>query len=162
MNISLIAAMGRNRVIGKGAQIPWRIAGEQKRFKELTTGHHLIFGRKTYESIGKPLPKRDNIVVTRKVGYRAPGCTVACSLDDALTHCLDDEEIFIGGGAEIYKEALPLATTIYLTTIERDFDGDVFFPEFSLDEFEEVSAERVEGEVPYVYRVYKRRVPLGG
>lgn len=160
MHISLIAAMASNRVIGRGAEIPWRIPGEQKRFKELTTGHHLIFGRKTYESIGKPLPKRVNIVITRKVGYRAPGCIVVGSLDDALAQCLGADEVFVGGGAEIYREALPLASTIHLTTIEAEYEGDVLFPEFSLDEFEEVSAERVEGEVPYVYRVYKRKVPL--
>lgn len=152
-----MAAMAANRVIGRGAEIPWRIKGEQKRFKQLTMGHHLIFGRKTHESIGRALPGRTTIVISRQPDYRAEGCQVAASLAQALELCPQDEEVFVGGGAQIYREALPLANTLHLTAIGQDYEGDIYFPEFSLDDFALCDSEAVDGPVPYEVRVYRRR-----
>src|SRR4051812_21271293 len=100
--------MSENRVIGKDNDIPWRIPGEQKRFRKLTTGHTLIMGRKTFESIGKPLPNRHNIVISRNQEYKAAGCEVVSSLTEALALVKNEDEVFIGGGESIYREALPL------------------------------------------------------
>lgn len=159
MKISMIAAMAANRVIGKDTKIPWKIPGEQKRFRNLTLGKTVIMGRKTFESIGKPLPGRRTIIVTRNEAYNSESqeCLIAHSLESALGHCRGLEEVFIGGGQQLYELALPIADNIYLTVIEKEFEGDTFFPQFSLDEFAEVYAERVEGDVPYTYFTYARK-----
>ena len=130
MNISLIAALDRRRGIGKDNQLPWRLPGDLKRFRELTMGHHLIVGRKTYESIGKPLPGRTLIVVTRNKTYQAEGCTVVHSLADALALAGShgESEAFIGGGAELYAQALALADRLYLTRVDAEVEADTFFP----------------------------------
>jgi dihydrofolate reductase len=132
--ISLIAAMAKNRVIGKGNQMPWHIPGDLKHFRDLTRGHPVIMGRKTFESIGKPLPQRQNIVISRDPKYTAPGIESACSLQEAIGRARNPgaEEIFVIGGGEIYRQALEqgLADRLYLTWIDREYDGDAFFPEW--------------------------------
>lgn len=137
--ISLIAAISENRVIGNGGEIPWHLKDDFRRFKERTTGHAIIMGRKTHESIGRPLPGRTNIVITRDTSREIPGCTVVGSLDEALTKAreIESEEIFVIGGGQVYAEALPLADRLYLTLVHAIMDGDTFFPEYG-EAFEKV------------------------
>jgi len=156
MKIILIAAMAKNRVIGRDNTIPWHIPGEQQRFKGITMGHTLIMGRKTFESIGRPLPGRKTIIISRNRDYQAEGCLVPPCLSDAIALCPKDETIFIAGGGEIYREALPLADEIYLTVLDREAEGDILFPEFDPRQFREISAEREEGTEPYTFTVFSR------
>jgi dihydrofolate reductase len=130
--VSLIVAMDQQRGIGLNGQLPWRLSADLKRFRELTMGHHLIVGRKTYESIGKPLPGRQMIIVTRDHNYQAASCLVAHSLDEALTlaEARGESEVFIGGGAQIYAEALARADRLYLTLVAATVAADTFFPAF--------------------------------
>jgi dihydrofolate reductase len=129
--ISLIVAMDRKRGIGKAGKLPWHLSSDLKRFRELTMGHHVIVGRKTYESIGKPLPGRQMIVVTRNASFRSEGCLVAGSVSDAikLARSRGETEAFLIGGAEIYARALDKADRIYLTQVHAEVDADTFFPE---------------------------------
>ncbi|HIJ91170.1 MAG: dihydrofolate reductase [Desulfobulbaceae bacterium] len=157
MKIILIAAMAKNRVIGKGNAIPWNIPGEQQRFKAMTMGHTLIMGRKTYESIGRPLPGRKTVIITRNPTYQAAGCLVAENLHAAIALCAEAEKIFIAGGGQIYREALPLADEIHLTVLDREVEGDILFPEFDPKQFSKSSQERVEGPEPYTFMVFTRR-----
>lgn len=124
--ITLIAACSRNRVIGKDNQLIWHLPEDLKRFKELTTGKTVLMGRKTFESIGRPLPKRTNIIVTSDKNYKAEGCVVYNDLSEALKH---DKDIMVIGGSQIYQQCLDLAHDIQLTIIDQDFEGDAFFPE---------------------------------
>ncbi len=140
--VSLIVAMAKNRVIGIDNTLPWRLPADLKHFKTLTMGHHIVMGRKTYESIGKPLPGRTSVVVTRNPEYAAPGVIVASSLQAAISACGDDDEIFVIGGAELYQQAIALADRIYLTEIDADISGDAYFPEFKLDEWLELSRDK--------------------
>ena len=126
--LSLIVAMARNRVIGRDGKLPWHLPADLKRFRALTMGHHILMGRKTWESIGRPLPGRTSIVITRTAGYAAAGATVVHSLSEALESARGDSEVFVIGGAEVYRDALPLADRIYLTELQADFEGDVLFP----------------------------------
>ncbi len=155
--IILIAAMAANRVIGRGSEIPWHLPGEQKRFKEITWGFPLIMGRKTFESIGRPLPGRRNIVITRNTHWQAAGCEVASSMERALQGCLGSDKVFVIGGAQIYQLAMPLATGLILTTLDTEVDGDVFFPEFSEDDFVAVDTEVVAAEIPYTMTTWQRQ-----
>ena len=157
MMISLIVAMASNRVIGKKGGIPWKIPGEQKMFRKITMGHTMIMGRKTYESIGRPLPGRTNIVVTRQPNYLAPGCTVVHDLDGAFKACAADEsEAFIIGGGHLYHETIAIADRIYLTLIPREIHGDTYFPEFSEADFEIIESGFVDGIVSYHFYIYER------
>ena len=157
MLISLIVAMASNRVIGHQGDIPWKIPGEQKMFKEITLGHAVIMGRKTYESLSSPLPGRTNIVVTRQTDFKAPGCIVAQNLDGAINACPDNEnEAFIIGGGLLYHESLILADRIYLTLIPREIPGDTFFPEIPVDEFEITKSQFIDGVEPYHFYIYQR------
>lgn len=156
MEIILIAAMAANRVIGRGSEIPWHLPGEQKRFKEITWGHPLIMGRKTFESIGRPLPGRRNIVITRNDQWQATGCEVAGSMEKALQCCRDADKVFVIGGAQIYQLAMPLATGLILTTFDAEVDGDVYFPEFSKEDFAPIYSESIVGEIPYVMTIWQR------
>ena len=159
MEIILIAAMASNRVIGKGNDIPWHIPGEQLRFKKITWGHTLIMGRKTYESIGRPLPGRRNIVVTRNETYDAPGCEVANSFDSALSLCEGEAKVFIIGGAQLYGLSLARASSLILTVLERKVDGDTFFPEFTENDYSIVKSESVTEPERYTVLWYvKKRV----
>jgi len=139
--VSLIVAMAKNRVIGVNNTLPWHLPADLKHFKSLTMGHHIVMGRRTYESIGKPLPGRTSVVVTRNAGYSAPGVIAVNSLEAAISACGDDNEIFVIGGAELYLQAITLADRIYLTEIGANIRGDVYFPEFKRDEWLETSRE---------------------
>ena len=139
--ICLIAALAANRVIGRNNALPWQLPADLKRFKALTMGHPVVMGRKTYESIGKPLPGRRNLVITRKHEYRAPGCDVVHSLDAALAACRGEQAVFVIGGAELYRESLPRAHCLEFTEIHAEFEGDVSFPEFSLAQWRETARE---------------------
>lgn len=132
MSLALLVAMSRNRVIGRNGRLPWHLSEDLQRFKRLTLGHCVIMGRKTFESIGKPLPGRDNIVVTRNPAYAPTGVTVVHALEAAVAHCGNAEKIFVIGGAEIFEQALPLADTLYMTLIEHEIEGDTFFPPVDL------------------------------
>jgi dihydrofolate reductase len=139
--ISIIVAMARNRVIGANGGLPWHLPDELKTFKRLTMGHHIIMGRRTWESIGRPLPGRTAIVVTRQPDYRAAGALAAHSLDEAIGLCRDDDEIFVIGGASLIAEALPRASRLYLTVVDAAPAGDTCMPDFDLSEWREVASE---------------------
>ncbi len=146
--------MARNRVIGAAGRIPWHLPNELRLFKERTMGHHIVMGRKTFESIGRLLPGRTTVIVTRRPDYRVPGAVVAHSLEAAIDACGNDDEIFVIGGAELYRSALPLASRIYLTTVGAAPEGDTFMPELAPAEWREKSAEtfRADDRHPYDYR----------
>lgn len=127
--IKIIVAMSKNRVIGNNNKLIWKLPSDLKRFKELTKGNTIVMGRKTYESIGKPLPNRRNIIITRNLEYEAEGCEVVSSLEEALL--LANNDCFIIGGGEIYKQSLEIADKIYLTLVNKEFEGDTNFPELS-------------------------------
>ncbi|ADB37102.1 dihydrofolate reductase [Spirosoma linguale] len=141
MKISLIAAVAQNGVIGRENDLPWHLPDDFAFFKRKTSHHPIIMGRKSLESLGKPLPNRTNIVLTRNAEFSAAGVTIVHTLDDAIAEAkaINQTEIFVIGGAEIYKMALPIATTLYLTEIHQDYDGDAYFPEFDKNEWQEVS-----------------------
>jgi len=133
--------MAKNRVIGANGAIPWHLPEELKRFKILTMGHHIIMGRKTWESIGRLLPGRETVIVTRQSDYQVPGAKVANSLDEAIDVCSGDEEIFVIGGAELYVQALPRAERMYLTTVDAELAGDTYMPKFDASRWREVSSQ---------------------
>lgn len=133
--------MARNGVIGSGSRIPWHLPEDLRRFRRLTLGHAVIMGRKTYESIGKPLPERNNIVITRSREWARPGCRAFTSFEAAMAAVEPDQKAFVIGGAEIYALALPLTEMIYLTEIERDFAGDTIFPDFDRSRWRVISRE---------------------
>lgn len=139
--VSLIVAMAKNRVIGVNNTLPWHMPADLKHFKSLTMGHHIVMGRKTHESIGKPLPGRTSVVVTRNAGYSAPGVIVVNSLEQALAACGDDDEIFVIGGAELYRQAIKFANRIYLTEIDADISGDAHFTGFDSVSWQEIARE---------------------
>jgi dihydrofolate reductase len=139
MTISIIAAIDENNVLGKDNKLIWHLPADLQHFKELTSGHHIIMGRKTWESIGKkPLPNRTSIVITRDKNYKAEGCMLVHSLDEALAAVKNDEEVFVIGGAEIYKQAMEKATKMYITRVHHAFQGDTFFPEIGKEWFEAI------------------------
>lgn len=156
MEIIVIAAMASNRVIGQKNLIPWKLPGEQKRFKETTWGHTIIMGRKTYESIGKPLPGRRNIIVSRNVHYTAEGCEVAASLDQAYRICKDDERVFNIGGEQLYRQGIKSADTLIITVLQQSFPGDTFFPDFSKTDFQLIESENITTPIPYSIQTYRR------
>lgn len=141
MILTLIAAMSRNHVIGKDNKMPWHLSVDLQHFKTLTMGKPIIMGRRTYESIGKALPGRRNIVVTRNAAFAAPHCEIAYSLGGALAMASDAIETMVIGGAEIFQEIIPRAQRMYLTVIDQDFEGDAFFPDWQEEEWEEVKRE---------------------
>jgi dihydrofolate reductase (trimethoprim resistance protein) len=157
MIISLIAAVSENNVIGIDGVIPWEIIGEQSRFKELTIGNTIIMGRKTYESIGKPLPKRKTIIISRTKNILSENCVTVNSLAEAFNLVKDEEEVFVSGGGEIYKEALIFADKIYLTVIHKKYKGNIYFPNFNKDNFKLTYKKRIEGNIPYTYYTYERK-----
>lgn len=128
MTVSIIVAIGENHAIGKNNDLLWHMPNDLKHFKDITSGRTIIMGRKTFDSVGKPLPKRRNIVVTRQ-DITIPGCEVVKSIENGLALCKGEDEVFIGGGAEIYRQAMHLTDVIYLTIIHKNFDADTFFPE---------------------------------
>ena len=160
MILSLIAAMAKNNVIGSNNSLIWHLPADLKHFKNITSGHTVIMGRKTYESIGKPLPNRRNIVITHSDTFTAEGCEIFYSLQEAVDACLEEEEVFIIGGAEIYKQSLHAADKLYITRIYKEFEGDAHFPEFSLSEWRLLSYYRhhadEKNEHEYSFSEYER------
>jgi dihydrofolate reductase len=152
MTVSIIVAIGENHAIGKSNQLLWHMPNDLKHFKDITSGRTIIMGRKTFDSVGKPLPRRRNIVVTRQ-DITIPGCEVVKSIEDGLALCKDEDEVFIGGGAEIYKLAMHLTDRIYLTIIHKSFDADTFFPEIDKNEWKEILREDYQADEknPYPY-----------
>lgn len=157
--IGLIVAYTRTRTIGNEGIIPWRIKGEQRRFKELTTGNVIIMGRRSYEEIGRPLPNRVNIIVSRTKSFDEDGCITVKTLEEALQKAKEyqDKMIYIAGGAMLYKAAMDLADVMYITEIESDIDGDTKFPMFDESQFIKTIDEHVDGEIPYTYMTYTRK-----
>ncbi|MBM0108449.1 type 3 dihydrofolate reductase [Steroidobacter sp. S1-65] len=139
--LSIIVAVADNGVIGSGNQLPWRLPDDLKRFKALSLGKPIVMGRKTFDSIGRPLPGRLNIVISRQPGLRIPGCQVVTSIDDALVAAQPAPEIVIVGGADIYRQILPRVQTIHLTRVHATVQGDVSFPELPSEEWREVAKE---------------------
>ena len=148
---SAIVAMSENRVIGKDNQLPWRLPADLKYFKSLTTVHTIIMGRKTFESIGKPLPNRNNIICTRNPNYSAPGCIIAVSVQQALKSAAHDSQIFIVGGAEIYRLFMPMIERLHLTIVHHLFDGDAYFPEVEKKEWKEISRIKYDQDIENAY-----------
>lgn len=164
MTVSIIAAVATNNVIGRDNQLPWHMPADLKRFKQLTSGHHLLMGRRTFESVGTPLPGRITVVITRSPDYAPSGVAVARSLDEAIAkaEAAGDQEIFIGGGTEVFTQALHRANRLYLTRIHGEPDGDTFFPEFDdVNEWQLVDSEHYEADernpYPYSFLTYERK-----
>jgi len=155
MIISIIAAMAENRVIGRDNKMPWDLPSDRRRFHDLTRGHPVILGRKTFESIGHPLSLRRNIVLTRQKDYRAEGVVIVHSLQAAFAPCAGADEAFICGGEEVFHETIDLVDRIYLTVLHRDVQGDACFPEIPLY-FKEVERKEVEDVMPYARVLYER------
>lgn len=160
MRISLIVAMSENRVIGRDGQLPWRLSADLRRFKRLTMGHHIIMGRRTFESIGRTLPGRTMVVVTRQTDYSAGEALVAHDMEEALRLASSDEQAFIIGGSGVYRQALGVVDRIYMTQVHAQIHGDVVFPELQLDEWQLVEQSRhsadVQNEYEYSFLVYDR------
>jgi dihydrofolate reductase len=158
--ISVIAALAKNRVIGIDNRLPWRLPEDLAHFKALTLNHPILMGRKTFESLGRPLPGRTNIVITRNPGYRPEGCLVADSIPAAVALCRDADEVFFIGGAELYAQAIPLAGRLYLTEVDIEAEGDAWFPDYDRSAFTEISREShagVKGDaMRFDFVVYER------
>jgi dihydrofolate reductase len=158
MEIIIIAAMAKNHIIGKDNKLPWHIPEELQLFKKTTMGSPMIMGRKTFESFPAPLPGRRHIVLSRNKDYKPKGGELCHSLKDAIALCGDAEKAFIIGGAQIFTQGIDIATTILLTLLERDVDGDVFFPDFSEDDFSEVSRKTYpDAKEPFTVVTYTRK-----
>jgi dihydrofolate reductase len=159
--LSIIVAMAKNRTIGVNNTLPWRCPEDLKHFKALTMGHHMIMGRKTFDSIGKPLPGRTTVVVTRDKDLKLEGCLIANSLQEAIRLCAGDAEAFIVGGADIYSQSLQLADTLYITEIQQDVEGDAHFPEFDRKLWQETARDvRTQGTpqpLDYHFVTYRRK-----
>ena len=155
--ISFLVAVARNGVIGRDNKLPWHLPAELKRFKEISMGKPMLMGRKTYESIGKPLPHRRNIIITRNADYGAPGIEVAQSLEEAIEMCGDVPEIVIIGGGEIFKLAMPIADRMYYTVVLADIAGDAYFPEVDWTQWRETAREPgPPSDPPFEFRIYER------
>lgn len=157
--LSIIVAVANHRVIGINNTLPWHLPEDLKRFRALTTGHHIIMGRKTYESLGRLLPGRTTVIVTRNQAYQVDGALIAHSLQSALELCKNDDEVFLIGGAELYQDGLKLADKLYLTEVDLTVDGDAFFPEYDMNLWQETSHEAqtsAQGLV-FSYITYERK-----
>ncbi|MEE9331880.1 MAG: dihydrofolate reductase [Methylophilaceae bacterium] len=156
--LSIIVAIANDNVIGVNNTLPWHLPEDLKRFKALTMGHHIIMGRKTYESLGRLLPGRTTVIVTRNKQYHVEGAVIANSLEQALDVARVDEEAFLIGGAELYKIGLPLADKLYVTEVHADFEGDAYLPAFDLTDWRELSRVRHDNEegMAFSYVTYQR------
>lgn len=154
--IALIVAFTQNRVIGNKGHIPWKIKGEQKRFKELTMGNVVVMGRRSFEEIGRPLPNRTTIVISNTKEFTGDNCYTVGSLQEAIK-LAGNRDVFISGGARLYEEALPIVEKMYITEIDKTIDGDTYFPKFANEDFIKEVDKRVEGEIPYTYMTYTRK-----
>jgi dihydrofolate reductase len=139
--LTIIAAVAKNNALGKNNDLIWHLPADLKRFKEITLGHHIIMGRKTFESLGKPLPNRTTIIITRNPDYVVPGCIVVNGLEEAIEAAAADENPFILGGAEIYKQAMSFADILDLTLVHEAFEGDAFFPVIDMSKWTEMSRQ---------------------
>ena len=159
--LTIIAAVSINNVIGNNNKLIWKLSNDLKRFKNLTTNHSVIMGRKTFESLPNPLPDRDNIVITRDTNYSKPNIQVCSSIEDAINLTKIDTQPFIIGGGEIYTQTINIVDRIELTRVHEEFDGDAYFPEIPLDIFELINEENynsdLENEFDYSYLTYKKR-----
>lgn len=161
--ISFILAMDDNRVIGKDNQLPWHLPEDLKFFKRVTMGHPIVMGRKTYDSIGRPLPGRENIIITRNPDYRNDDCTVFNRIDDFLAYCTEkpEEEFFVIGGAEIFHQMLNNADRLYITEIHEEFEGDTFFQEIDMENWNLISREKglkdEKNSYDYEFTIYERK-----
>ncbi len=166
MRLSIIAAMSANRVIGRNNSLPWKLPADLKRFKNLTMGHHLLMGRKTFESIGQPLPGRTTVVITRQSRYSPTGVLVAHSVEQALQLAAQDSEVFVAGGAQIYQQMLPRADRLYLTSLDKEFEGDAAFPDFDASDwqliFQETRGPDEKNSYHYSFLTYERIKPEAG
>lgn len=162
MNISCVVAVANNNVIGRNNDIPWYLPADLKYFKKITLGHHIIMGRNCYQSIGRPLPKRTNVIITRDPYFIASNCLIAHSINEALevAHDNGETDAMIIGGGTIYKQTQDLWDTLYLTQVDLNVDGDVFFPELNMDEWKLISSEShlpdEKNEHPYTFNKYER------
>jgi dihydrofolate reductase len=161
LTLSIIVAFDQNRLIGHSNQLPWHLPADLKHFKNITMGHFMIMGRKTFDSIGKPLPGRTSVIITRQKDYIQEGCVVVNSMNDALKACEGQSEAFIIGGAQIFECAMPLASKLYITQIHHHFEGDTWFPEISSNEWELTSEEHHQADEknawPYSFQEYRRK-----
>jgi len=166
MKISIIAAVTQNRVIGKDNDLPWRLPDDMKYFMNTTSGHHVIMGRKNYESLPdkfKPLPKRTNIVVTRQPDFKAPGCTIVNSIESGIEIARknNETEVFVIGGAQIYEQALPTADFLYLTEIKAEIEGDTYFPKVDTKNWTEISRKHHKADERHFFAfdfvIYQRK-----
>lgn len=159
--ISIIVAIARDGVIGGGNALLWHISEDLRRFKSITTGHPVVMGRKTYESLGRPLPNRVNVVITRQRDLVAAGCSVVGSLQEALELFVNEQEVFIIGGGEIYTQAMQVADRLYITDVDANYPGDTYFPQWDKSKWTLISSEHYEkGErfdKPFTFNDYERR-----
>ena len=165
MKRSIVVAVARNGVIGRDNALPWRLPADLAHFKKVTMGHPVVMGRRTYESIGKPLPGRKNIVVSRNRGFQAPGCTVVASLDEAWSAAGDAPEVSVIGGTSLFEETLPAADVIHLTEVEANVEGDAYFPPFDRGEWDarEIARHPADERNTYPFRILEltRKRPGG-
>ena len=170
-HLSLIVAMSENRVIGRGGQLPWHLSADLRRFKRLTVGHCLLMGRKTYESIGRLLPGRRTIVITRQADFVVPGGCVARDLPEAIGLAGSDSQAFVVGGSQIYQQALPMVDTLRVTRVHAQVEGDVLFPEVCWEQWQLIEQQRFtadsQNDYDYSFCLYQRRqalsvVPISG
>lgn len=161
MKISLIVAKSRNNVIGNNNQLPWHLPADLKHFKTITMGKPIIMGRKTFDSIGKPLPGRRNIIISRQQNFYIDGCEIFHSIDDALSAVKTEKEVMIIGGTNLFLQVLPIAERIYLTVIAADFEGDTFFPELDYAQWQTISEEKwlpdEKNKYPYCFQTLDKR-----
>ena len=159
--VSFLVAMARNRVIGRDNRIPWHLPHDLKRFKALTMGHHIVMGRRTWDSINRLLPGRTTVIITRNPAFEVPGAKIARSIEDALRACADDPEIFVIGGEQIFRAALPYAQRLYLSAIDADVEGDTYMPEIDMREWqlthEEVHPQEDANALPWRFQIFDRR-----
>lgn len=159
--LTIIAAVAKNNALGKNNDLIWHLPADLKRFKAITLGHHIIMGRKTFESLGKPLPNRTTIIITRNPDYIAPGCIVVNELEEAIKAAAADENPFILGGAEIYKQAMSFADILDLTLVHESFDGDAFFPVIDMSKWTEMSRQDFKADdknkYDYSFVQYKKK-----
>ncbi len=164
MRLSLIVAMAQNRVIGRDGQLPWHLSADLRRFKRITMGHHLIMGRRTYESLGRPLPGRTTVVISRTAELDQPAVTTVRTLEEALAVAAGDNEPFVIGGGQIFERALPSVDRLYTTIVHAEVDGDVYFPPVDWSAWSLVQEERHQADDrndhDYSFRVYDRVLPI--
>jgi len=166
MRLSIIAALSSNNVIGRDNDLPWHLSTDLKRLKALTMGHHMIMGRKTYDSIGRPLPGRTIVVITRDPSFAAEGVKIVHSLEDAIQVAAGDDEPFIAGGAQIFEQAIHRADRMYLTRVHAEVEGDTWFPDFDdVSEWQLTDSEHFDAgeknDYPFSFLTYDRVAPEG-